>query len=122
MSLANDPEGQRIAISFAGEAFDKPRTITHEMFAEYSFEYARQEFLSVISAALEKIPPQYRDQATVELERSWCDEPSRFVISYVGPESAEVVTERISRCEQYVTERRASERATYEKLKVKFGQ
>lgn len=117
MVFENDPEGYRIACAYAGHDFDKARTITIEPLYEYSGKWTIDEFQQTISNAVATIPADCLPSAKVELEGY---DSSKLCISYVCPESDEVVADRVRRCEIYVQERRASERSTYESLKKKF--
>lgn len=121
MAFENDPEGYRIAMAYAGGDFDKPRTLKHQVLIKYPYEeWSLDDFLALINEAASSIPPPYRSSAKVEMHEPGYDGTASLRMSYVGPESAADVAARIRRCEQYVAERRASERATYESLKRKF--
>jgi len=121
MAFENDPEGYRMAQYYAGADFDKVKTVTHEVLRECGMKYDLTEFCALMNDLLASVPEQYRASARVFLYDPGYDGSTSFQITYVGPESAEVVTERIGDCVQYVEQRRAEERAAYERLKAKFG-
>lgn len=121
MAFENDPDGYRMAAAYAGSNFDKPREVTIETFCAYaSEEWTLDGFLEAIKSAIDEVPPEKRAVAKVELEGGY-EESSKLVIWYRGLESADEVAERVRRCEEYVFKSRASERATFERLKKKFG-
>lgn len=120
MAFENDPEGLKIAQSYAGRDFDKPKEVTIEALREYSGNWGLDEFQKLIAEAIEKIPADKRADASVDLDNDG-GESTKLIISYRGLESAETVADRIRRCEVYVAERRHGERQTYERLKAKFG-
>jgi hypothetical protein len=121
MAFENDPDGRRIAAGYAGQNFDKPKLVQHELLTSYSDEWTFDEFQGLIADLSRQIPAEYRNTARVYMYDPGYDGSQSLRIDYTGPESAESVAARIQRCEQYVAERRATERATYEALKEKFG-
>lgn len=121
MAFENDPEGYRMAQGYAGRDFDKPKLVRHELLCAYSEEWTFDEFQKVIADLSDRIPPEYRDTARVYMYDPGYDGSASLRIDYSGPESAEVVADRIRRCDEYVAGSRASERATFERLKAKFG-
>ena len=121
MAFENDPEGRRIALSYAGPDFDKPKIVTINTLCEYgSSDWPVTDFLEMVQEAIAAIPEDRRGAAWAELEGGY-DESTKLTIRYSGPESDETVADRVLRCEKYVAERRASEKLTYERLKAKFG-
>ncbi len=121
MAFENDPEGYRIACGYAGGDFDKPATVLHELMYEYSGEWTFDEFQKLIAELSETIPPEYRDTARVYLYDPGYDGSTSLKADYSAPENPATVADRVKRCEEYVAERRAAERATYARLKAKFG-
>ena len=121
MAFENDPEGHKIARFYAGPDFDKPRIVQHELLCSYGDEWTFDDFQNLIADLSDRIPPEYRDTARAYMYDPGYDGSTSLRIDYTGPESAETVAERIKRCEEYVAERRESERQTYARLKEKFG-
>ncbi|MCS3690975.1 hypothetical protein [Bradyrhizobium elkanii] len=121
MAFENDPEGYRIAAGYAGGGFDEPHTVRHDVLYEYDGDWTIEEFQTLIAEAVSAIPETYRASARVEMHDPGYDAPKSLRVYYIGPESPETVADRIKRCEKYVAERRTGERATYERLKAKFG-
>ncbi len=121
MPFENDPEGFKIACSYAGRNFATANIVRHELLREYDGVWEPDEFLSMITKAIESIPPEYRSSAKVEMYDPGDDCSTSLQVYYEGPESAETVADRVRRCEEYVKQRREEERLTYDRLKAKFG-
>jgi hypothetical protein len=121
MAFENDPEGYRLARGYAGHDFDKPRMVQHELLTSYTDEWTLDEFQKLIADLGQQIPPQYRDTAKVFMYDPGYDGPQSLRIEYTGPETPDMVADRVRRCEEYVANKRAEERATFERLKAKFG-
>lgn len=120
MAFENDPEGRRMAMMYGGSDFDKPRRVRHEVLCEYDGDWTLDEFKKLIERAIASIPAERRAEAKVEMHDPGYDGSTSLKIYYEGPESPEVVADRVRRCEQYVATGRADERKAYERLKAKF--
>lgn len=122
MAFENDPEGRQIAMGYAGRDFDQPKIVSIETLCEYgSNEWSPTQFLEMIQKAIAAIPADKLDSSLVELKGGY-EESTKLRIRYSGSESAETVADRVRRCELYVAEWRASEKAAYERLKAKLPQ
>jgi hypothetical protein len=119
VAFENDPEGREISVHFAGDDFDKPQEIKVEVFGQWmDEEWQLSEFLNLINGAVESIPLERRSSARVELGGETCP---HLEIWYTGIETEAMVAARVGRCVKHVADLRASERATFERLKAKFG-
>jgi hypothetical protein len=97
------------------------RKVTRTVFSEYGEEsWALEDFLADIEEAVAEIPGDKRAVATVELEGGY-DESTRLKISYPDVESDDELRERIERAVAYARNRKAEERAEFERLKAKYG-
>lgn len=123
MDKINELDTETIAalVRYYGHDPRIPQTVTDEVFSEYSGEeWTLAEFLTFINEAIESIPPECRESATVKLEGS-CDESTRLVMSYERLETAAEVARKVARGLAYVRGKQEDDRATYERLKAKFG-
>ncbi len=111
MAFENDPEGYRIAQSYAGSDFAKPKIVQHDLMREYwKLDQTLESFRDHMAALLQSVPQEYRATAKVQLYDQGYDSGTIFHIFYEGPENSETVADRVRRCEEYVAERRPQKR------------
>lgn len=97
-----------------------PREVSVEAMDEREGDWTLAEFQQLIADAVAKIPEEARAAARVELERGY-EESTHLKITYRRMNTPEEVSGRIKRALEYVVSNMNSERATYERLKEKFG-
>lgn len=115
-----DEETLRIAKAYYGGDPRKPRTMVIEVFSEIAeTSWPVADFLDQITKGIERIPPEYREAATVELVGDY-DECSRLALKYSRPETEQEIAARVAAALAYAKSKQAQERATYEALKRKF--
>jgi len=82
------------------------------------------KFLERIKSAVESIPVEHRPRARVGMGayNEWDFPEPSFEITYFRPETDEEMRAREAREAEVARERETRDRATYEKLKEKFGE
>lgn len=114
-----DAETLAIVRGYCGHDPREPENIVVKVFQESSGRWTLKRFQELIGNAVARIPIEYLDTATVEL----IDEPdvgSWMTITYIRPENDAEIAENVRQALNYARERQEKDRATYERLKLKF--
>lgn len=96
------------------------RSVTEEVFSEGPCEWSPSGFLADINDAIARIPPEFRDEAVVDLEGGY-DESTSLTIKYTRPETDEEVAKRVAEARRYARGKVENELRVYEELKRKYG-
>lgn len=95
-----------------------PREIKDEVFEEWGgYNKSLPKFLDAINKAVARIPEDKRADAFVEID----GEVGHLTITYRRLQTPAEVAKNVRRALEYVRSQQASERATYSRLKAKFG-
>jgi hypothetical protein len=114
-----DSETKGIMIGYAGRLLWDRRRTTVETLDLGCGEWSPDDFQEMIGDAIERIPPDLRQGATVDLAGDY-DDRTALCISYRRPETEEEFAIRIASALMYARAQQASEIVTYERLKRKF--
>jgi hypothetical protein len=113
-----DDETLKIMFSYGGRDPRIATKIEVEALYEYKGEWTLKEFEELISDAIASIPEECRESAIVELGG---DECSYLKITFCRLQTSEEVAADVARAFDYAKKCQASERATFDRLKQKFG-
>ena len=117
--MTNEEEMWRIASRYCGGDPRLPRMVRVSVLSlfPWSNEWTPAEFLAEVSDAVAQIPPDAQN-AKVDWDG---DESPWLSMTFDRIETADEVTDRIGRALAYACEAMAEDRATYDRLRRKFG-